>query len=181
MSPQTNPKEAPVKKPTATESVDSLIGKKTAEREAKVASGAAEKIAGTQAEVAEVIGGMEKPSEKPSEKKGESGGKGDLKGGGGGDQGQAGAVQFQLKDYRFPPQEVMVKKIRKAIVRQIEKELKNAKRLQSKITAGGAADYNTAIARIRKLKDTLASLFTATVDFLKNLYMKYFTPEGRVR
>ena len=72
----------------------------------------------------------------------------------------------------------MIKKIRIAIRRQIKLEQKKAKKLQKNLTTGGAQEYNQTIARIRKLKEVLASLFTATYSFLKSVYLKCFTPSG---
>jgi hypothetical protein len=181
MSPNTNQNpEAGKKKPTITESVEELISKKKAERESTGAAEVSEKAAGIQTEVSEVMAGVEKPKERVSEKKGETGEKGDITGG----KTIAGAAQkigAAVKAAILPSEEVMVRKIRAVITAQIKMEIKKAKKLQGQLTTGGAQEYNSTIARIRKLKEALSSLLTATYDFIKNLYLKYFTPEGRKR
>lgn len=182
MAHQNNHPEANHKQPTITESVDDLIHKKQAEKESEVSSSAKEKMADIQGEVAEVMGGVEKPSEKISERKGESGEKGDLKGGiKGDDDDQVQAISYSIKDYTFPSEEVMVRKIRSAITAQIKLEWKKAKKASSQLGTGESASYNEAIARIRKLKLTLSSLFHSTVQFLKQMYVDYFTPDGKRR
>jgi len=181
VNPHRNP-EAVHKKPTVKDSVDSLIGRKKAEKEAKVAESVSEKMAGTKEGVAEVIAGKEKPKEKVSERKGESGEQGDLKGGGAGTiTDQAIAISAAIKNYIFPSEIIMVKKIRAAINAQIEMEWKKAKRYKRNLHNGGADGYNKSISRIRHLKEMLASLFTMTVSFLKNMYVKYFTHDGKRR
>ncbi len=174
--------KAPSKKPSVSKSVDSLIQKKKAEKQAEVSESVSKKQAGVQEGVAEVMGGVEKPSEKVSERKGETGEKGDLSSGGGSsDDDQIQAVSSDLKDYSFPSEEIMVKKVRTAINAQIKLEWKRATKYQDNLGSGGADGYNHAIARIRSLKELMNSLFTATFGFLKNMYVKYFTPDGKRR
>lgn len=180
MSSSKNHKEAPVKKPSISESVDSMIQKNKAEKDAAISASAEAKMAGIQEDV-EAIVGMEKPSEKISEKKGESGEKGDLKGGGlasDDDEEEIQNIKYSIKDYSFPSEEVMVKKIRTAIKLQIKEEWKKVKS-PSKLGRGGTANYNESIARIRKLKYMLSSVFTNTMHALKEMYVKYFTPDGK--
>jgi hypothetical protein len=181
MSPNTNQTpEAERKKPTVTESVEELILKKKSEREDVGAKEVHEKAAGVQTEVSEVMAGVEKPKEKVSEREGETGEKRDITGA----KAVAGAAQkigAAMKAAILPSEEIMVKKIRAVINAQIKMEIKKAKRLQKQLTTGGAQEYNSTIARIRKLKEVLASLLTATYEFVKNLYLKYFTPEGKRR
>ena len=165
------------KKPNITESVENLIAKKKAERASTGAAEVKEKAVGVQSEVAEVMAGVEKPKEKVSEREGESGEKGDIKAGKAG----AGAAQYispAAQTFALPGEERMIKKIRIAIRHQIKLEQKKAKRLQKNLTTGSAQEYNQTIARIRTLKEILASLFTATYDFIKGVYLKYFTPTG---
>ena len=165
------------KKPNITESVENLIAKKKAERASTGAAEVKEKTVGVQSEVAEVMAGVDKPKEKVSERKGESGEQGDIKSGTAG----AAAAQYitpDLHGFALPGEERMIKKIRIAISHQIKLEQKKAKRLQKNLTTGGAQEYNQTIARIRKLKEMLASLFTATYDLIKGVYLKYFTPAG---
>jgi hypothetical protein len=175
-------KEAP-RKPSVTESVQSLIDRKKTESESKLSSEVSSKMAGTQEGVADVLAGMEKPAERISERKGEGGQQGDLKAGKGAAQGDSSAKQIRanLQDYDFPSEEVMVKHIRSAIQDQVNSEWRKATRLQGKLDQGGAQAYNSSIARIRKLKDLMASLFSSPIEFLKNLYVKYFTPDGKRR
>ncbi len=166
------------KKPTVTESVENLIAKKKAERATTGATEVKERAVGVQSEVAEVMAGVEKPKEKVSERKGESGEKGDLKGAKAG----AAAAQYITSDlhgFTLPGEERMIKRIRIAIKHQIKIEQKKAKHLQKRLTTGGAQEYNATISRIRRLKEVLASLFTATYDFVKGLYLKCFTPDGK--
>ena len=173
-------KEAP-KIPSVTESVQSLIERKKHEKETQVSKDVSAKMAGTQEGVAEVLAGMEKPSEYVSERQGERGERRDIKGGKGIAAQAAQKVLQGIQQYVFPDEEVMVRQIRVAIEEQIDLEWKKAKVLQKRLDQGGAAAYNASIARIRKLKDLLASLLESTVDFLKNLYTKFFTPDGKKR
>lgn len=172
-------KKAPVK---PSESVNSLIQKNQAEKESAVAASAESKIAGVQEGVAEVIGGMEKPSEKISERQGESGQKGDLPAQTNGttkSDNESAKVEFTIKDYTFPSEEIMVKKIRTAIATQIKEEWKKATQSQKNLAKGSSASYNESIAKIRELKTMMNSLLTNTVTFMKELYVKYFTPDGK--
>jgi len=183
MSPDTNQNpEAELKKPSITESVEDLISKKKAERESLATTEVSEKAAGVQTEVTEVMAGMEKPKEKVSERKGESGERGDIKGGGAViSDDDSLAVKAGIASFVFPVEEVMVKKIRAIINVEIRMEMKKAKKLRKNLITGGAQEYNATIARIRKLKEMLASLFTATFEFIKRLYQKYFTHGGKKR
>jgi len=178
--PNQNP-EAARQKPSTKESVESFIKKKKVEREAEVSEAVSGKMGATKGEVAEVMEGVEAPKEKVSERAGERGEKGIPTGAAGaaGDEDQAIAVQ--LKDYHFPSEEVMVKKIRTAITAQIKMEWKKATKFRKNLNSGGADGYSRAIAKIRHLKEIIASLFTATFGFLKNMYVKYFTPDGKRR
>lgn len=173
--------EAP-KKPTPMESVEGFIARKKSEKSAEGGREVQRSAEGVQREVAEVMAGIEKPREDMAEK-GEK--KGEQGGGGGGQTASAGITdESQGEDWRsvvFPDEEVMIKKIRTAVELQIQVEMKKAKKLQGRLTSGGAQEYSTVIARIRKLKTMLANLFMATVDYLKTLYMKYFRPDGRRR
>lgn len=180
MTPDINKtRQAEAKKPTTTESVDSLIAKKKQEKAIEGENVVQQSAEGVQGEVAEVMAGVEKPSEKPSEKKGESGEKGDLKGGGASDDDDSFAAQAGVASFVFPVEEVMVKKIRSVINAEIRMEMKKAEKLKKNLATGSAQEYNSTIARIRGLKEVLASLFTATISMMKNLYTKYFTTEGK--
>lgn len=173
--------EAEHKKPSVHESVESFIQKKKAEKETEVGEAVSEKMAGVGEEVAEVMVGVEKPKEKVSKKAGEKG-EGRMPAGKAvTDEEEAQGITAQIKDYHFPSEEMMVKKIRTAIQAQIKMEWKKAKKFRKQLDSGGAEGYNSSIARIRRLKEVLASLFTATVGFVKNLYAKYFTPDDKRR
>jgi hypothetical protein len=166
------------RKPTITESVEDLISKKKSERQMAGTKEVHEKAAGIQTEVSEVMAGVEKPKEKVSEREGETGEKKDITGG------KAAVSTAQkiggiVKTVILPSEEVMVRQIRAVINAQIKMEIKKAKKLQGQLTTGGAQEYNCTIARIRKLKEVLASLLTATYEYIKSLYFKYFTPEGK--
>jgi hypothetical protein len=171
--------EAP-KKVSAKESVESLIDRKKAEKEAEVTKGVTEKVGVTKEEVKEVMVGAEKPKEKVSKRAGEKG-EGAMPTGAAAAGDEAAVIAAQLKDYDFPSEEIMVKKIRSAINAQIKTEWKNALKFRKNLNSGGANGYNCAIAKIRELKQVLTSLFEATFGFLKNLYVKYFTPDGKRR
>lgn len=181
MTTHNNHPEAHKKKTTPKESVDSFIGKKRAEKETEVSESVAGKVAGTK-EAVEVIVGAEKPKEKVSERAGEKGeGKAPSGGQAGAAAGEPQAIAISLKDYKFPSEEIMVKKIRTAINAQIAYEWKKAKRFRGNLGSGGADGYNRTIAKIRELKQLLSTLFSATFSYLKNMYVKYFTPDGKRR
>lgn len=180
MTPDTNNNpELEQKKPTVTESVDSLISKKKAEKSAESAAIVQQSAEGVKGEVADVMGGVDKPKEVISERKGESGEQGDLKGGGQKSDDDTQQITSQLKNITLPTEEVMIKKVRIAIKIQIKHEMKKAKRLEKNLASGSAQEYNKTIAKIRSLKEVLTSLFHATYSFVKNVYAKYFTPEGK--
>lgn len=173
--------EAEQKKPSAHDSVESFIEKKKAEKETEVGEAVSQKMSGVGEEVAEVIGGAEKPKEKVSKRAGEKG-EGKMPAGqAASDDDQAQQIQANLKDYKFPSEEIMVKKIRTAVQAQIKLEWQKAKKFEGSLTSGGSDGFNKSISRVRSLKQVLASLFTATVGFVKNLYAKYFTPDGKRR
>jgi len=177
MSPEN--KNPEVKKPSVESSVESLIARKKAERAEEGAREVQRGAEATQGEVAEVMAGVDKPKEKVSEKKGESGEKGDLKTGMGKAQKDEGSVTLSpMAAYRFLSEEIMVKKVRSAISAQIRTELKRAHKLAKNLESGSAQEYNASIARIRTLKEVLQSLLTATFEAIKNLYVKYFMPDG---
>ena len=178
-SQNTNP-EALKKQPTTAESVDNLIAKKRAEKDVKASSEVQQHTEGVQGEVIDVIGGAEKPSDRVSEVKGETGEKGDISTGGQQTSGNdTNEIKQNLKPVVLPTEEVMIKKIRTAITLQIKDELKRAAKLKGSIATGGAEDYNKSIARIRKLKEVLSLIFTSTFDFVKSVYLKYFTQDGK--
>lgn len=169
-------------KPSVKEDVDSLIKKKKIEKESEGSIAVTEGMAGTQEGVAEVMAGVDRPpKEGVSERKGESGEKGDITGAATSGDDDATMIRAQLLDYDFPSQEIMVRKIRTAINAQIKVEWKNALSFKGGLVTGQAADYNRSIARIRSLTQVLSSLFTATVDMMKGMYVKYFGPDGKRR
>jgi hypothetical protein len=178
---QTNhhPEAAP-KAPTLNESVDSLIAKKKAERAREGENAVRQSAENIQGEVADLMSGVEAPSDKISERNSENKGDRDIKSGGGssGDDDGASTIMQGIAQYVFPNEDVMIKKVRTAIQAQIRREEKRAKKLEKNLTVGGAQEYNSAIARIRKLKESLSSLVTATMHALKEIYVKYFTPKG---
>ena len=168
MAMSSNAQNPEVKKPikTVIESVDNLMDKKKAEKESVISESTTAKMENTQGEVAEVMGGMEKPSEKiaeKTEKKGENKGSGTTSGTIGDDDTKVGG--FSVKQYIFPSDEVMIRKIRTAINAQIKVELKKAQQYQGQLGTGGAAKYNIAIAKIRALKHILSFLFSSAADF----------------
>lgn len=172
MSTQDKNQELHSKNPS--ESVNSFLSKKSSE----ISSSVNEKMSGTQNEVADVIGiDSEKVKENISERNGESGQKGDLKSSS--QKSDDDLLNYALEDYKFPKDEILIKKIRFAIESQIKVELKKAKKLKSNLHLGNASEYNESIAKIRKLRQVLQSLLSGTMDFVKNLYVKYFKPNGR--
>ena len=171
MTPDTNQNpEAEPKKPTVTESVDGLISKKKSERAAEGEAAVQQSAEGIKGEVADVIGGAEKPKEVVSEKKGESGQKGDLKGGGQKDDDEDRQIAAHIQGITLPTEEIMIKKVRTAIKVQIKHEMKKAKKLEKNLVTGSAQEYNTTIARIRSLKEVLSSLMHANFAFVKVVY-----------
>ncbi len=179
MTPDTNQNpEAPIKKLTITESVDGLINKKKSEKAAEGEAAVQQSAEGIKGEVADVIGGAEKPKEVVSEKKGESGQKGDLKGGGQKDD-EDRQIAAHIQGITLPTEEIMIKKVRTAIKVQIKHEMKKAKKLEKNLVTGSAQEYNTTIAKIRSLKEVLSSLMHATFAFVKNIYSKYFSSDGK--
>lgn len=170
-----------IKKPSEVETVDKLISKKKTEKQAEGREAVRQKAEGVQTEVADVMTGVEAPKEVVSEKKGESGEKGDISGGGGQQQSdQKAQAQAAFAARRgLPTQEIMIKKIRTAIKAQIKLELKKAKGLKKNLSTGSAQEYNTAIAKVRRLQEAMKSLFTSTFEAIKSIYFKYFTADGR--
>jgi hypothetical protein len=170
------------KKPASHE-VQSFIDKKKHERADRISAEVTRKMQGTKEGVADIMGGIEStetPKDYVSEKKGESGEQRDIKGGGGGKRDDSKFVS-QIPDSVLPSEQMMVRRVRIAIKMDIERELKRAFSLQGSLKDGSAQEFNSSIARIRSLKEVLASLFTATFSFIKDLYLKYFTVDGRRR
>ncbi|MBN2087576.1 hypothetical protein JW758_04465 [Candidatus Peregrinibacteria bacterium] len=176
-----NPETAP-KKPTALESVDSFIGKQKERQRSEGEKAVQQSAEGVKGEVADVMGVVDKPKEVISERKGESGEGGDIKGGGKKrDDDDAQQIASQLRNITLPTEEVMIKMVRTAIQIQIKHEMKKAKKLEKNLATGSAQEYNTTIAKIRSLKEVLSSLLHATYSFVKGVYSKYFTPQGKRR
>jgi len=155
-----------VRKPVQVETVEKLISRKKTEREAEGHEAVRQSTEGIKGEVADVMAGVEAP--KPAEA-------GEKK----------GAVQQNMAASAFaarrslPTEEIMIKKIRTAISAQIKQELKKAIKLQKNLAMGSAQEYSTTISRIRRLQETLKSLLTSTYEAIKNLYFRYFGPDGR--
>ena len=169
-----------VKKPSEIETVETLLEKKKGEREAEGSEAIRQSAEGIQSEVADVMAGVEAPKEKISERKGESGEKGDIKGGGQSIQDQKAQAAAAFAARRgLPNEEVMIKKIRTAIQAQIKLELQKANALKKNLATGSAQEYNSRIAKIRRLQETLKSLFTSTFEAIKSIYFKYFSADGR--
>lgn len=169
-------------KKTVTRSVEDLINKKKAEKESGASESAAAKMQGTKEDV-DVIVGMEKPSEKISEKVGE---KGENKGSSGvkatqSDDDEEQIAKINIKQYKFPSDEVMIRKIRTAINAQVKEEWAKAAKYQGKLSNGNAAKYTKTIAKIRALKQILSTLFSSAAGFLKEVYIRYFMPNGKRR
>lgn len=173
-------KEAQNRKESLTADAEKLIAKKQAEKAEEGMRAVQESAQGVQTEVADIMGGVEAPKEKVSERQGESGDRRDISGGGQPVAQDEGAVPIAAVYQRgLPSEEIMVKKIRTAINTQIKLEMKKAMKLQKNLSSGSAQEYNSTIARIRRLKETLASLATSAYEAIKTLYNKYFGPDGR--
>lgn len=166
-------------KPGAIEDAEKLISKKRAEKADEGMRAVRESAQGVQSEVADLMAGVEAPKEGVSEKKGESGEKGDLKTQSTGASDDSVAADIPMGNVRpLPTEEIMIRKIRTAINAQIALEIKKAKHLEKHLATGSAQEYNVTIARIRRLKETLQSLLTGTFEYIKNMYQKYFRPDG---
>ncbi len=140
-----------------------------------------QEFSGTQGEVAEVMAGAEKPKEEVSERQGERGEKRDLSG-----QGKAQTTTVTVTppasdDGLLPGEAMMIRHIRHEIERQIHEHLRRAHHLKKNLATGSAQEYADTVFKIRTLKETLSSLFTATFDFIKTLYLRLFTVEGKRR
>jgi len=182
VNPNQQPEAQSEKPPSATEIQKFIERQKESKAGKEAEAQVAEELAGTPEGVAEVMAGMEKPKEKVSERPGEKGERRDISGSSAQMKtDDAQQVRAQLKDYDFPSQEVMIKLIRSAITAEIKSETKKARKFLKNLSTGEATDYNAAISRIRRLKEMLASLFTATFDFVKKMYVKHFTPNGKRR
>ena len=164
-----------------TEAVDKLISEKKSERATEGLKAVMESAEGVQTEVADVMAGVEAPREGVSEKKGESGERRDISGAGqqAQDDRKAQAAAAFAARRGLPREEIMIKKVRTAITAQIKMEMKKAIKLQKNLSTGSAQEYNTSIAKIRRLQETLKSLFNNTFEAVKGLYFKYFNAEGR--
>ena len=176
----TSSQEKSPQKNTLSESVEALIQKKKTESTQEGQSAVRQSAENVQSEVADVMAGMEKPKEslsKANEKKAD----GDLKTGQSAtsDDDDSAGIRQGLMAKPLPSETVMVKKIRTAIELQIKMEWKKAQRLRKNLVTGGAQEYSASISRIRHLTQVLSSLFTATFDYIKELYFKYFTPGGK--
>lgn len=169
-----------IRKPSEVETIDSLISKKKSEKDNEGRDAVRQSAEGIQSEVADLMTGVEAPKEVVSEKKGESGEKGDITGGSQQQSDQKAQASAAFVARRgLPTQEIMIKKIRTAINAQIELELKKAKALEKNLATGSAQEYSTAIARVRRLQETLKSLFNSTFEAIKIVYFKYFSADGR--
>lgn len=176
-------KEVSQAKPKPLETVTDFISKKDNERQSDGMNKVMEQVGAIQEGVGEVMAGVEAFSDKVSEKKGETGEKGDIRTGGqpitGDDQQTAQQIRSGLTRRALPKEEIMVKKIRTAINFQIKEEFRNAFKLEKNLVTGSAQEYNVRIARIRRLKETLASLFHNTMEKIKEMYTRYFSTDGR--
>lgn len=166
--------EAVKNKPKALEALDSIERQES--QSALEGMQVVQATAGeVQGEVADIMGGMEKPSETI----GETGEKRDIGTRGGAvasdddDDDDQQVTIAGVGQVKFPPQPLMVKKVVKAIRKEIKVEMKHAAKLEKKLATGNAKDYNESIAKIRSLKSNLKSALNATVDFLKELYVRF--------
>jgi hypothetical protein len=168
------------KKASPSEAVDNLISKKKSEKAGEGMQEVYESAEGVQSEVADVMSGVEGISDKVSEKKSESGERRDISGGSAQQRDDRAATISQgIRSKKLPREEVMVTKVRTAINDQIKKELQEAKKLDNHLDSGSAQEYSKKIARIRKLQETLNSLAQEAYQYVKNLYLKYFSSDGR--
>ncbi|MBI5412004.1 hypothetical protein HZA43_02390 [Candidatus Peregrinibacteria bacterium] len=165
-------------KPDVKESIGAILKKGEISQKPNVAQGVTE---GVQGEVAEVLAGVEGPKEEASEKAGERGNERKPVGQSAGVGSQQAAMLQDLRNQSLPRPEVMITRIRMKIQADIQHELKNAHRLIGSLNHGSAHEYTTVIARIRKLQHLLRQLLVATVDFIKDLYLRLFTPSGKPR
>lgn len=165
------------------QSVDELISKKETARQNEGMEVVMGEVQNVKEGVGEVMAGMEVKSERVSERNREDK-RGDLKTGqtvqyDDDDDQQAAQILLNLKGGGLPRQEIMVKKVRTAIRLQIKEEFKEAARLRKNLARGSAQEYSVKIAKIRGLQQVLKSIFNATFDKVKELYLRYFNADGQ--
>ncbi len=166
-------------KPAEVETVDKLISEKNTEKKQEARAKVRQSAEGVQTEVADVMSGVETSKEVVSEVKSETGERGDITTGGQQNDDSTQQIHSTIAVRPLPSQEIMVRKIRTAINAQIKMELRKAAKLKKTITTGGAQEYNSHIAKIRRLKETLKTMLTSTFEIIKVTYLKYFTEDGR--
>jgi ABC-type transporter Mla subunit MlaD len=119
--------------------------------------------AGEIIEGAEVSSGEITESEK-KKKEGDSGGAA---------AGKASGQAAQIKKQTYPS----VKKMTSQVESELKKEIKNLqKKVKSVMKSSGnlnAVELNTLMARLRQLKDALASLAYAAADIVRDMWNKY--------
>lgn len=74
----------------------------------------------------------------------------------------------------LPVPRVMIRKIQTRLNREIKQLIKENKKYRKNLEKGSAYDLNVNLARIRKLRNTLAKLAYATLDYVKAFYIQLF-------
>ncbi len=182
MSPSDHENESANQRPSVLSDVVGVAEKKDSERSSESASVVQQQADAIQGSVADVLGGMEGKVDKgPSERNRE-----DKRGQGSGgtvvqsddDAQQAAQIKSGLTR-ALPTQNIMIRKVRSAITRQIKAEKKKVKKLEKMISKGKADEYNSSVARVRRLQEVLRSLAHAAFDKVKEMYFRYFGSDGQ--
>lgn len=120
------------------------------------------------AEAGEIIEGAEIPSGKISESE-----KKKKEGDSGGTAGKATTQSTKIEEEKLPS----VKRMSSQVENELKKEIKDLhKKIKSVMKKNGAVDaaqLNTLMARLRQLKEVLASIAYATADAIKEMWYKY--------
>ncbi len=138
------------------------VERKQDEKEVREAKTSVGMEAGEIIEGAEVSSGEITESEKKKKE-----------GDGGGAAGKVTTQTAQVKKQTYPS----VKRMTSQVENELKKEIKNLqKKVKSVMKSSGnldAVELNTLMARLRQLKDALASLAYAAADVIKDMWQKY--------
>lgn len=91
----------------------------------------------------------------------------------GGSSGQAGAPHGGVKKKPYPSVQKMSARVEKELKKEIRDLKKKVKTVMKKGGTLDAVQLNTLMARLRQLREALASLAYATADAIKDMWHKY--------